>query len=126
MSNDLQIALFVLLVVVAGTSGEMFVSRAMKGIGEVTSFRPGAIVRVVRRALGGRWMWAGLGMMALAFFSLLVLLSRANVSFVVPVTALSYVLAALGGRFFLGERVSANRWLGVCLVCAGVALVWAG
>ena len=126
MSNDAQIGLFVLLVVLAGTSGEMFVSRAMKGIGEVTSFRPGAIVGVVLRAFRAPWMWAGLSMMALAFFSLLVLLSRANVSFVVPVTALSYVMAALGGRFFLGEQVSGNRWLGVCLVCGGVALVWAG
>jgi drug/metabolite transporter (DMT)-like permease len=121
-----QIAIFVLLVVVAGTSGEMFVSRAMKGIGEVTSLRPGAICRVVLRALAEPWMWAGLGMMMLAFFSLLVLLSRANVSFVVPVTALSYVMAALGGRFFLNEQVNASRWIGVCLVCLGVALVWAG
>jgi drug/metabolite transporter (DMT)-like permease len=122
----MEIAFFVFLVVVAGTSGEMFVSRAMKQIGEVTSFRPAAIARVVLRALGAPWMWAGLGMMALAFFSLLVLLSRANVSFVVPVTALSYVMAALGGRFFLGEQVSTNRWLGVCLVCLGVALVCVG
>ena len=122
----MQIALFVLLVVVAGTSGEMFVSKAMKSVGEVTSFRPGAIARVVGRALVQPWMWAGLGMMALAFFSLLVLLSRANVSFVVPATALSYAVAALGGRFFLGEQVNANRWAGVCLVCLGVALVWAG
>ncbi|HUJ40134.1 MAG TPA: EamA family transporter [Candidatus Acidoferrales bacterium] len=122
----MQIALFVLLVVAAGTSGEMFVSRAMKAVGEVTSFRPGAILRVVARALTQPWMWAGLGMMALAFFSLLVLLSRANVSFVVPVTALSYVAAAVGGRFFLGEQVNGNRWAGVCLVCLGVALVWAG
>ncbi len=110
----------------AGTSGEMFVSRAMKEIGEVTSFRPAAIARVVLRALGQPWMWAGLAMMALAFFSLLVLLSRANVSFVVPVTALSYVMAAFGGRFFLREQVSAGRWVGVWLVCLGVALVWAG
>ncbi|HVN10313.1 MAG TPA: EamA family transporter [Patescibacteria group bacterium] len=122
----MPLAFWVLLVVVAGTSGEMFVSRAMKNIGEVTSFRPGVIARVVIRALAEPWMWAGLGMMALAFFSLLVLLSRANVSFVVPVTALSYVVAALGGRFFLGEQVSVNRWAGVCLVCLGVALVWAG
>lgn len=124
--TDVQIAFFVLLVVIAGTSGEMFVSRAMKQIGEVTSFRPAAIARVVLRAMAQPWMWAGLAMMALAFFSLLVLLSRANVSFVVPVTALSYVMAALGGRFFLGEQVSAGRWMGVSLVCLGVALVWAG
>ncbi len=52
--------------------------------------------------------------MALAFFSLLGALSFLNVSFVVPVTALSYVAGACGAVFFLGERVSPRRWAG-CL-----------
>ncbi len=119
-------ALFVFVIVVSGTFGEMAVGLAMKKVGEVTRFTPRDIVSVVRRALLLRWMWCGLGLMALAFFSLLMLLSWANVSFVVPVTALSYVIAALGAKFFLGEQVSANRWLGVMFVCLGVALVWAG
>jgi drug/metabolite transporter (DMT)-like permease len=51
------------------------------------------------------------------------LLSFEAVSFVVPVTALSYLVGALGGTFFLGERVSRQRWLGIMLVCIGVALV---
>jgi drug/metabolite transporter (DMT)-like permease len=122
----MQIGLFLILVVVAGTAGEMFVSLAMKGIGEVHSFRPRVLAGVVGRALAEPWMWAGLATMALAFFSLLVLLSRANVSFVVPVTALSYVMAAFGGRFFLAEQVNLHRWLGVALVCLGVTLVCLG
>jgi drug/metabolite transporter (DMT)-like permease len=65
-------------------------------------------------------------MMALAFFSLLAMLSIENVSFVVPVTALSYAAGALGGVVFLGERVSSRRWVGVLLVCIGVTLVWLG
>jgi drug/metabolite transporter (DMT)-like permease len=64
--------------------------------------------------------------MGTAFFSLLALLSTENVSFVVPVTALSYGVGALGGKFFLGEQVTRRRWAGVLLVCAGVALVIAG
>jgi drug/metabolite transporter (DMT)-like permease len=71
-------------------------------------------------------MWFGVGMMAIGFFSLLAVLSFENVSFVVPVTALSYVVGALGGRFFLGERVSLQRWTGILLVCAGVTLVLIG
>ena len=122
----MSLAILFFLVAVAGTSGEMFVSRAMKNIGEVKSFAPREIARVVGRALREPWMWAGLGTMALAFFSLLVLLSRANVSFVMPVTALSYVMAAIGGRFFLGELVNTNRWVGVTLVCMGVTLVCLG
>jgi uncharacterized membrane protein len=64
--------------------------------------------------------------MTLAFFSLLAVLSIENVSFVVPVTALSYAAGALGGIVFLGEQVSSRRWLGVLLVCLGVTLVWLG
>ncbi len=118
--------LIVFLIVLAGTGGEMAVGRAMKEIGEVMTFTPRVILGVVRRALLRPWMWVGLGMMALAFFSLLMLLSWENVSFAVPVTALSYVIAALGAKFLLGEQVSASRWTGVVFVCIGVALVWAG
>jgi len=118
--------LLLFLVVVSGTGGEICVTRAMKHVGEVTDFRPLALVRVILRAMKVTWMWIGIAMMALAFFSLLAVLSIENVSFVVPVTALNYAAGALGGRFFLGERVTPRRWAGVLLVCIGVTLVWLG
>jgi drug/metabolite transporter (DMT)-like permease len=119
-------ALLLFFVVVSGTGGEICVTRAMKRVGEVTDFRPLAVVRVILRALKVPWMWIGVGMMALAFFSLLAVLSIENVSFVVPVTALNYAAGALGGKFFLGERVTSRRWAGVLIVCIGVTLVWLG
>jgi drug/metabolite transporter (DMT)-like permease len=118
--------IFFFFIVVFGTTGEIFMSRAMKETGEVKDFRPVALVEAIFRALRVRWMWFGVGMMAIGFFSLLAVLSFENVSFVVPVTALSYVVGALGGRFFLGERVSLQRWTGILLVCAGVTLVLIG
>jgi drug/metabolite transporter (DMT)-like permease len=118
--------LFLFIVVAAGTGGELCVTRAMKQVGEVTDFRPLEVVRVIVRAMKVPWMWIGVAMMALAFFSLLAMLSIENVSFVVPVTALSYAAGALGGVVFLGERVSSRRWVGVLLVCIGVTLVWLG
>jgi drug/metabolite transporter (DMT)-like permease len=118
--------IFFFFIVVFGTTGEIFMSRAMKETGEVKDFRPVALIESIFRALRVRWMWFGVGMMAIGFFSLLAVLSFENVSFVVPVTALSYVVGALGGRFFLGERVSLQRWIGILLVCAGVTLVLIG
>lgn len=120
-----QVILYV-LVIGAGTGGELCVTRAMKAIGEVKDFRPTALVGVIMRALRVPWMWTGLTLMATAFFSLLAVLSKDNVSFVVPVTALSYGAGALGGKFFLGEQVTPRRWAGVLLVCIGVALVILG
>lgn len=117
---------FFFFIVVFGTVGEIFMSRAMKETGEVKNFKPAAIADVILRALRVKWMWLGVGMMAIGFFSLLAVFSFENVSFVVPVTALSYVVGAVGGRFFLGERVSLQRWIGILLVCAGVTLVLFG
>jgi drug/metabolite transporter (DMT)-like permease len=117
---------FYLLIIGAGTGGELCVARAMKTVGEVKDFRPWALLRLIPRVLRVPWMWAGVGLMATAFFSLLAVLSRENVSLVVPVTALSYGAGALGGKFFLGEQVTPRRWAGVLLVCAGVALVVVG
>jgi len=98
----------------------------MKETGEVKDFRPRAVVKVILRALRVKWMGIGVGLMTLAFFSLLAVLSIEKVSFVVPVTALSYVAGALGGMFFLGESISLRRWTGIALVCIGVTLVFMG
>src|SRR5467141_567633 len=116
--------LFLFTIVAAGTGGELCVSRAMKVVGEVHDFRPAALVRFVFRAMRVGWMWIGIAMMTLAFFSLLAMLSIENVSFVVPVTALSYAAGAFGALLFLHERISPQRWLGVLIVCIGVTLVW--
>jgi drug/metabolite transporter (DMT)-like permease len=113
-------------VVCASTAGELCISRAMKSIGEVTNFRPLALLKTIWSAMQIGILWVGLALMTVAFFSMLMLLSMENVSFVVPATALSYAAGAYGSRIFLGERVAHLRWAGVVLVCIGVALVWQG
>ena len=113
------------IVVLAGTGGDIAVTHAMKQIGEVKNFSPRALLGVLWRALKSRWMWLGIVLMTVAFFSLLALLTWAEVSFVVPATAANYVVGAVGARFLLKERVSQARWAGLLLVAAGVALVCA-
>jgi drug/metabolite transporter (DMT)-like permease len=112
-----------LIIITAGTGGELCVTRAMKDIGEVHDFRPAALLRFMRRAFLVGWMWIGIAMMTVAFFALLAALSFENVSFVVPVTALSYGAGAVGAMLFLRERISLQRWVGVLIVCAGVTIV---
>ncbi len=67
-----------------------------------------------------------LGGMALliAFFILfLTLLSKLDLSYVLPVTSLGYVITALLGALLLGETVSALRWTGIAAIAIGVYLV---
>ena len=119
----MRLALFIVIVVFSGTSGDIAVSHAMKQIGEVHPLTPAVISRVLGRAFRMGWMWIGIGLMAVGFFSLLALLSWADVSVVVPATALSYVTGAFGAKFVLHEEVAPVRWVGVLLVCIGVALI---
>jgi drug/metabolite transporter (DMT)-like permease len=117
-------AIFFFFIVVAGTGGELCVSRAMKSVGEVHDFRPRALVRFAMHALRLPWMWLGVALMSLGFFSLLGILSFQEVSFVVPVSALSYAAGAIGAKAFLGEQINRNRWIGIAVVSIGVTIVW--
>jgi drug/metabolite transporter (DMT)-like permease len=112
------------LLVVSGTSGELCITHAMKSLGEMHDFRPAALLQFVWRAVRVGWVWLGVSLMAVAFFSLLAMLSFENVSFVVPITAISYAAGAAGATIFLRERINKQRWVGVGIVCVGVTIVW--
>jgi drug/metabolite transporter (DMT)-like permease len=64
-----------------------------------------------------------IAMLILALLVRMALLSVADLSFVLPMTAVGYVIAAVLGKVFLHEDVSMPRWLGVLLIFAGAALV---
>jgi uncharacterized membrane protein len=71
------------------------------------------------------WVLAGIALLVLWLLARMALLSWADLSYVLPVTAIGYVLTAVMGKVFLAEHVSATRWLGTLLIFAGVALVGA-
>jgi len=117
--------LLLAIIVLSGTGGDIAVTTAMKRIGEVKNFAPRALLGVLRRFVQSGWAWLGTALMTLAFFSLLAVLSWADVSFVVPATAANYIVGGLGAKFLLRERVGRARWAGMLLVAAGVAMVCA-
>jgi drug/metabolite transporter (DMT)-like permease len=57
------------------------------------------------------------------FFSMMSLLSIANVSFSVPATASSFVLETILAKYVLKEDVGLRRWAAATLVVCGVALL---
>ena len=65
----------------------------------------------------------GIAMLILSIFARIAVFSVADLSFVLPVTAIGYVLAALLGHVILAEPVSGARWAGTLLIFAGAALV---
>ena len=53
----------------------------------------------------------------------MLVLSWADYSFVMPFSAIAYALVPLLGYLFLGEQVSAARWIGIVLIVLGVFLI---
>src|SRR5262249_12901606 len=74
-------------------------------------------------ALTNPWVIAGTVGNALFYFLFLAVLSWAEVSVALPLTALEYAIAAALGILFLKEPVPPLRWAGIALVIAGVALI---
>ncbi|MBM3734570.1 MAG: hypothetical protein FJW39_02190 [Acidobacteria bacterium] len=111
MSRAVKTAVFVAIVVVSNTVGNLFLSLGMK--------QPGAGPLA---ALLNPWVLAGIALLIVWTFSRMALLSWADLSFVLPVTSLGYVLNAILGLVVHGERITTERWLGTLLIVAGTAL----
>jgi drug/metabolite transporter (DMT)-like permease len=77
-------------------------------------------------ALFHPWVTLGVLLLILWMLSRMALLSWADLSYVLPVTSLGYVLVPLAGRLLLNEQISMQRWAGIVLIMAGVALVSGG
>lgn len=121
-----RVVIFLGFLMFGSTGGEICITRGMKATGEPERLRPREVLRFLGKALCNGWFWTGVPLMALSFYALLVLLSWEPISFVIPASALSYVVGTFGAKYILGEDVSVARWAGVVMVCAGVALVALG
>jgi drug/metabolite transporter (DMT)-like permease len=83
---------------------------------------PGMLQKIVHYVLQPE-VAAGLAIYAAGTALWISAVSRKNISFLYPLTALNYVLVSLGGWILLGENISPGRWLGISIVVAGVALL---
>src|SRR5579872_4120782 len=72
------------------------------------------------------WVALGVALLILWMLSRMALLSWADLSYVLPVTSIGYVLVALTGKWLLHEQIDPRRWTGIVLIVAGVALVSGG
>lgn len=105
------------------TAGDAYLSIGMKRLGAVSVRSVRDAVAVAVRGAEEWQLWLSLALQA-GFFGLYSLaLSWAPLSFVMPFTALAYLLVVIISRFYLREHVSLERWVGVGLVTLGLYLV---
>lgn len=100
-------------------SGNYFLSVGMRSMGELVSVSPLEYLR----ALANGWVALGVVLLIGWLISNLSLLSWADLTYVLPITAVSYVIAAVLGAVSLNEHVSLAHWGGVLLIFSGVVIV---
>ena len=113
----------VLIAVTIGGTGHIMLAKAMRPVGDLTEAPAGRLGGMVGRALANPWLMAGVALQACFFFMYLTLLSRADVSQILPMTALDYIVVAMLAQVFLAEPITGARWAGIALIVIGVALV---
>lgn len=74
-------------------------------------------------AMTSPWVIAGIVLLIGWLISQLSLLSWADLTYVLPITAASYVGSAALGAFVLREHVTTSRWAGIALIAAGIVIV---
>ena len=113
--------LTLLVATLSAALGETFLSKGMKQIGDVSLH--GAEFWRGFAAVANPWVLAGIACTTVFFVLYCGALSWADMSYVQPLTALTYVFGTLAARYYLGETVSWHRWAGVAVIVAGVVLV---
>ncbi len=115
----------VVAIVLASTTGDVLLSRAMKQVGDVGElWRRDGVWTLLGRVLRNPNFLLGVLAMTVAFYSLLFGLSWADVSLIAPASAsLTFVTNAIAAKIFLHERVDHRRWMAAVLVAGGVVLL---
>jgi drug/metabolite transporter (DMT)-like permease len=123
MHIDGKTLIGVLIYVSFGIAGQLVLKGAIRQIEPFTASHPAEALRFFGQVVTTPAIIAGVALLAIHFSTFLALLSRADLSVVVPCTASSYLLLTLLARIVLHEEIPPQRWLGVLLVTLGVSLV---
>ena len=106
-------------VILFNAVGNLCLAWGMKHLGESMGWNPLGYIRAILNP----FVASGIALLILWLFTRMALMSWADLSFALPLTAVGYVLAAILGRLFLDEAVSPKHWVGIALIFAGAALV---
>ena len=115
--------LFIVFIVMFNPLGNAFLREGMNRTGAPARWTSQALALFFLRAFQSGAVWIGMSLLMLFLISYMLVLSWADYSYVLPASAISYVVVALLGSVVLGEHVPFERWIGIGLICAGAALV---
>jgi drug/metabolite transporter (DMT)-like permease len=119
----LKLLLILLFGLACESTGVILLKKGMTHIGDINGYSLAEMFRVFKDGVTSPQILLGVFFEAVFFGCLLILMSKSDISFLWPLTALSFVFATLAAMVFLGESVSWVRWIGVALIMLGAAFI---
>src|SRR5579871_1929814 len=116
---EFKIKFLAAFVVLSNVLGNLSLSWGMKHQGPKLADSPLAYIQTIFTP----WVLLGITLLILWLLSRMTLLSWADLSFVLPVTSVGYVITAFLGKYFFSEQITWQRWLGTFAIMLGTILV---
>jgi uncharacterized membrane protein len=113
----------VIAMVLFSSVADILLSIGMKEYNQVSGASPKLLIIAFLHTVTSGMVWLGIACLLLYFVCCLLVLTWADYSYVMPASAVGYVIVTFLGNALLGEEVSATRWAGVTVICLGVMLV---
>ena len=118
-----KLLLILFIGLVFESAGIVLLKKGISQIGEARALTLPEVGRAIKEGATNGKVLLGILFEAIFFAALLILMHKSDISFLWPLTALSFVFATFASIWFLGENVTGVRWAGVVLIMAGAALI---
>ncbi len=118
-----KLLLILLIGLTFESTGVVLLKKGIGRVGDMKQISVSEVIRVLKAGVTNSQILLGVFFEALFFACLLILMSKSDISFLWPLTALSFVFATFAAMLFLGETVSGVRWAGVILIVIGAGFI---
>jgi len=116
---EFKVKLLTIFVVLTNVFGNLAMSWGMKHQTAELGVSPLPYIRLIFSP----WVLLGTTLLIFWLLSRMTLLGWADLSFVLPVTSIGYVLNAVLGKYIFAEAISWQRWMGTAAIVIGIVLV---
>jgi drug/metabolite transporter (DMT)-like permease len=113
----------ILIMVVFGPLGNVLLGKGMKNVGSAAIWAPSELPHIFIRIFTSGYIWLGVASLLTFFVAYMLILSWADFSYVQPASSVAYLVVALLGYFYLGEKIAPLHWAGIGVICLGVFVV---
>jgi drug/metabolite transporter (DMT)-like permease len=119
----LKVLLILLFGLACESAGVILLKKGITHLGGMNGYTLAEMLRVFKAGVSSPQILAGVFFEAVFFGCLMLLMSKTDISFLWPMTGLSFVFATFAAMWFLDETVSTSRWIGVVFIMIGAGFI---